>query len=179
VQDGFFSASINSVDGSHWSVALAARWNQPLVPGIYDGAIRVTSRTLTEPGLDISGNGRACSEIKGRFTIHEASFGPYGYVERFRATFVQSCGREPADLLGEIVIVNPPAQPVAEATVTVDPNSTVDLTTDTVTLSGTVTCNRRVTASRYTIVTQDSLRRHVGQPLFECSEVPTPWRVTL
>jgi len=106
--DGYFNAThdgnsvqVQYVGNSVWFFSFAAPDGAPLVPGVYEDARRTAFRGIN-PGLDISGEGRGCGRVTGRFVILEAVLGAGDEVEHFAAEFEQHCeGGEPA-LLGLI-----------------------------------------------------------------------------
>ena len=80
-----------------WTLDLAAPQGQQLVPGTYLNATRHPFQAPTVPGLNLSGDGRACNLLSGQFTVTEAVYAGDGSVQRFRATFEQHCeGAGPA-----------------------------------------------------------------------------------
>jgi hypothetical protein len=110
-------ANVLLSSGDSWWVEVAAPPGQPLVPGTYEGAVRAMSRAPGQAGLDVSGEGRGCNSVSGRFVVEDAvwAWGPQGLVQRFDATFEQHCeGLAPA-LFGEIRIENE-IPPTATAT---------------------------------------------------------------
>ena len=97
-----FSRTTNPQNYKWWDLEFAAPRGQTLVPGIYEGATRVPFRAPTEPGIDISGEGRGCNTLTGRFVVNEAVYRASGSVERFSADFEQHCeGAKPA-LFGQV-----------------------------------------------------------------------------
>ena len=120
--DGNFTASRNFDNGvtitfnggpHFWRVSLAAPQDAELVPGVYENATRWPFQSPTGPGMDISGEGRGCNALTGRFEVLEAVYTPSGDVERFAATFEQHCeGAAPA-LLGSVLFNStlPPPPP--------------------------------------------------------------------
>ena len=75
-----------------WYVDLAAPIGSELVVGAYEGATRFSFREPGEPGLDISGDGRGCNMLYGRFDVLEAEYDVQtGEVVRFAADFEQHC----------------------------------------------------------------------------------------
>jgi len=120
--DGTFTANrnfnngvtINFNGGSHfWFLNFAAPQNAELVPGVYENATRWPFQSPTEPGMDVSGEGRGCNTLTGRFEVLEAVYSASGEVERFAATFEQHCeGAGPA-LLGSVLFNStlPPPPP--------------------------------------------------------------------
>ena len=69
--------------------------------GVYEGATRFPFNGPTEPGLDVSGDGRGCNELAGRFEVFEAEYAG-GEVVRFSADFEQLCDGDTAPLLGVV-----------------------------------------------------------------------------
>jgi hypothetical protein len=97
-----------------WYLAVAAPGDALLVPGSYENATRWPFQSPTGAGLDVSGSGRGCNQVTGRFDVLEAVYGPGGQVLRFAADFEQHCeGMEPA-LFGAVryhsTIAAPPVQ---------------------------------------------------------------------
>jgi hypothetical protein len=80
-----------------WFLDFAAPANRVLVPGPYPGATRYPFQSPTGAGLSISGQGRGCNTLTGRFVVLEYVLSPSGTVERFAAAFEQHCeGMAPA-----------------------------------------------------------------------------------
>src|SRR5262249_31089976 len=95
--------SFTSSDSAHfWYVDLAAVRDQPVVPGMYEGATRYPFQSPTHAGLDISGDGRGCNESTGRFGVLESSFDASGNVLSFAADFEQHCEGDAPALYGAI-----------------------------------------------------------------------------
>lgn len=121
--DGTFVAARNfdggvtvSFNGGmvNWNLAFAAPGDALLVPGSYENATRWPFQSPTGAGLDVSGSGRGCNIVAGRFDVLEAVYGGGGQVLRFAADFEQHCeGMEPA-LFGAVryhsTIAAPPVQ---------------------------------------------------------------------
>ena len=128
-----------------WNLTFGSPDRVRLTPGTYTGAVRNATRPLGTPGLDVNGEGRGCSQLTGDFTVLDASYGPYDYLERFHATFDQSCeGTMPA-LHGEVTVVNPPAPTPLQLTVAADANGHTDR--DTAFVQGSVTCTQATTVT--------------------------------
>ena len=107
--DGVFTASRSdnvvtvSFDGSTWwNLRFAAPEGQQLQPGPYEEATRYPFQSPTEPGLDVSGDGRGCNELTGRFDVLEAVYTVSGEIERFAADFEQHCEGDEAALFGSV-----------------------------------------------------------------------------
>ena len=85
-----------------WYLDFAAPDLLPLVVGPYEGAVRYPFQGTGQPGLSVSGDGRGCSTLTGRFDVLELVLGGADEVLSFRATFEQHCeGFVPA-LRGEV-----------------------------------------------------------------------------
>jgi Calx-beta domain len=104
VADGIFTprnsspvVSVNLNAGDSWSLDFAAPGNVPLTPGNYENAQRFPFQPADAPGLDVSGEGRGCNRLTGRFDVLDASYSPSGAVQSFAADFEQHCeGNVPA-----------------------------------------------------------------------------------
>ena len=104
--DGTFVAARNFDNGvtvnfnggmNSWNLAFSAPGDALLVPGSYENATRWPFQSPTGAGLSISGSGRGCNTLTGRFDVLEAVYDPAGRVLRFAADFEQHCeGMEPA-----------------------------------------------------------------------------------
>ena len=121
--DGTFVAARNFDNGvtisfnggmNTWNLAFSAPGDALLVPGSYENATRWPFQSPTGAGLSISGSGRGCNTLTGRFDVLEAVYDTAGRVLRFAADFEQHCeGMEPA-LFGGVryrsTIAAPPVQ---------------------------------------------------------------------
>jgi hypothetical protein len=119
--DGTFTAARNFDNGvtinfngaAWWTLAFSAPGDAPLVPGTYENATRWPFQSPTAPGLSVSGSGRGCNTVAGRFDVLEAVFGTAGQVLRFAADFEQHCeGMVPALFGGVRYHSSIPAPPV-------------------------------------------------------------------
>ncbi|MEO7862837.1 MAG: hypothetical protein ABIU05_20845 [Nitrospirales bacterium] len=165
--------------GSFWFLNVAAPAGQQLVPGIYQGATRWPFQEPSTPGLDFSGDGRGCNTLTGQFQVLEAVYAPFGYVQRFHATFEQHCEGAEAALFGEIQIVNPPPPPPLTIDLKVDRKGAVQRVRGTATIQGTITCSQATTVQLSGTVTQRASRHALATGFFtlstQCAPTPTPW----
>lgn len=108
---GNFSMRLNSKNqiyihyrgSTFWSLNLAAPQESRLSAGTYNGAQR--SAANSRPGLDFSGDGRGCNQLKGNFTINNIVFSAdETEVLVLDATFVQYCEGGSASLMGRVYI---------------------------------------------------------------------------
>jgi hypothetical protein len=153
---GHFSLTVFPFSGGFWFLDLAAPQGSRLEPGAYDGAIRYPFQSPSQPGLSVSGDGRGCNTLTGRFDVLDAAFGPNGYIERLHARFEQHCeGGTPA-LYGEVNIVNPPPPPPLQILLTINKPGAVDKRTGKARVTGTISC---------TIATSVSINAALNQRL--------------
>jgi hypothetical protein len=132
---------IDQPDGSQWDVNLSAPAGEKLRIGSYTNATRWPLNGEGVAGMDISGEGRGCSEISGSFEVLAADFGEKGVIHSFHATFEQFCeGRAPA-LIGELSLAGIPALPANTVAVTLDESGTVEPDTGRIRLYGTLACS--------------------------------------
>ena len=88
--------------GDSWRINLAGPQRAPLAVGAYDNAVRHPFENGLSPGIDVSGEGRGCNKIRGRFDVLEVAYGADGSVQRFAADFVQHCEAGMPALFGQI-----------------------------------------------------------------------------
>jgi hypothetical protein len=89
-----------------WLAMFSGPAGVPLRSGAYEGATRAPFNSAT-PGLSISGRGRGCNTLGGRFVIHDIDL-QNNRVNRFHASWVQRCGNDAGLLSGEIRVLNMP-----------------------------------------------------------------------
>lgn len=88
-----------------WYADFAAPFNVELLPGPYENATRFPFNDQSEPGLSISGDGRGCNMLTGRFDVLEAIYdSTSGDVLSFAVDFEQHCEGAPPALFGSIRI---------------------------------------------------------------------------
>lgn len=176
---GAFALTIFPLAGGFWFVNMAAPLGQKLVPGVYEGATRFAS--ADGAGLDVSGDGRGCNMLTGRFEVQEATYGPLGYVERFRATFQQHCEGAPPALFGEVQILNPPPPPALTIVLAVDRHGTVKRRIGTAMLRGTIACSAPTTVTLFGTLAQHVSRFALASASFgasvDCVDGEVEWSV--
>ncbi|MFI8165690.1 hypothetical protein ACIGAN_04925 [Streptomyces sp. NPDC085931] len=164
---------VDGANGDWWSLDLAAPAGKVLTPGTYTGATRHPFNEPTEPGLDLSGNGRGCNRLTGTFTVSAVEFGPQGYVKKLDASFEQHCeGAAPA-ARGEVHIENPapPAELGLDLGIALD--GTASSLNGKATVHGTVSCNKPVQVTVAGDVTQVK-KRDLIRGSFATSVACTP-----
>ena len=108
------AANVQGANGDWWYLNFAAPQGETLATGTYDGATRWPFQAPSDPGLDVTGNGRGCNTSTGSFTVTQLTMGAAGAIESFDADFEQHCeGADPA-LRGHVHIVLAPAPPPLE-----------------------------------------------------------------
>src|SRR5262249_1523631 len=85
----FVSRFIQNSSLISWSIDRDADGRGLPVPGVYEMARRWPFTTLN--AMDVSGHGRGCNAITGRFVVYEADYAPDGSVRHFAADFEQHC----------------------------------------------------------------------------------------
>src|ERR1700737_1888810 len=87
---------------SSWNLSFGPPTGQALKPGEYETAQRFAFHSPTRPGLDVSGDGRGCNIITGRFLVSDITFAPNGNIQMLAVDFEQHCeGAAPA-LFGSV-----------------------------------------------------------------------------
>ena len=115
--DGGTQVIFNGGAADFWTLNFSGP-STPLAPGNYEGATRWPFQSPTKPGLSVSGQGRGCNTLTGRFTVVEVVYGAQGAVNSFAIDFEQHCeGGIPA-LFGQLrvnssVPVTPSCSPSA------------------------------------------------------------------
>jgi len=176
--NAYVGISINNAD--HWFyLDLVAPQGQKLVPGVYNNAVRAPFQDASQPGLSFYGDGRGCNTLTGTFTVLEAVYGPFGYVQTFHATWEQHCeGGTPA-LFGEVSIHNPPPPPALTIDLKFDTQGTVRRVTGQAVVGGTVTCSVATNVSVTGGLVQRAGRFSLSNGTFDttsaCSPTPTRW----
>lgn len=174
------TVSINVWQDTWWYLDFQAPAGTQLVPGVYEGATRYPFNDDNTPGLSLSGDGRGCNTLTGRYEVHEAEYGPYGYIIRFRASFEQHCEGGDTAAWGEVSIENPPPPEALTMSVQFDTKLPVQRKTGRVTVSGTVTCSAQTNATINGSLVQRVNRTTLAQGSFNTTAAcgPTPTRFT-
>lgn len=160
-----------------WYLDLAAPEGQKLVVGAYEGATRYPFQESTEPGLSLSGSGRGCNTLTGRFEVTVAEYDTAGNLRQFAANFEQHCeGAEPA-LWGEVSFVKDgPPLALGIDLVLID-KGYVNKKTGAIKVSGEVTCTKSATVNVNGRVDQRVNRFAIAQGTYsasvECGTTPT------
>ncbi|MBI3528510.1 MAG: hypothetical protein HY067_11125 [Betaproteobacteria bacterium] len=98
------TVSVHIRGDDDWNIIFEAPEGKRLVVGAYELAQRAPFHNPVKPGLEISGAGRGCNTLAGRFDIRAITFSKKKALELFDAEFEQHCeGNSPA-LRGRIQI---------------------------------------------------------------------------
>ncbi|MFB9124382.1 hypothetical protein ACFFYR_14795 [Paraburkholderia dipogonis] len=74
-----------------WELDIAAPTHEKLATKTYQRAQRYPFQDDGRPGLSLSGSGRACNEVEGKFTVDELDRDSAGKIVRLNITFQQRC----------------------------------------------------------------------------------------
>jgi len=158
---------VYGLDGSQWTVDLAAPDNQPLHVGEYADAQGAPSQQAGHPGIAVN-NGFTCQTVTGSFDVIDLEY-TNGTLSRLDATFEEHCNNATAALTGEFLYTPSPVLPQLALAVTIDNKGKVDNTNQVITASGTVTCNQYVYATVDVDLTQKG-----GGSIYASSNVSLP-----
>lgn len=101
---GVVSVSVSGGPSSdYFTMNFAAAEGQTFTAGQYDHAERTPFATAGHPGIDISGDGRGCNTIGGRFTVLDVD----AALTRLWLVYEQHCENGDPALFGEIRINEP------------------------------------------------------------------------
>ena len=125
-----------------WTVTLAAPVGQSLAPGVYPGAQHVAFRQPGAAGLEVTADGRGCSQVDSTFTVDAVTFGPNGYLQTLDASLEQYCDGALAALRGDLHIANPAP---LQLDLTVNPDGIVSPVSGEAIISGTYSCSQNTT----------------------------------
>jgi hypothetical protein len=85
-----------------WMASFAPGQGKQLIPGVYLNAMRDPFNG-DSPGLDISGDGRGCNQLSGKFEVLQFNYdAASGTINTFAANFEQRCENNMPPLQGEI-----------------------------------------------------------------------------
>jgi hypothetical protein len=80
-----------TTQGLWWDLYFdSSKLSSPLAPQVYTDAMRWPFQTTGHPGLDVSGDGRGCNMVTGRFQIEDLTTSDNG-LKSFTATFEHHC----------------------------------------------------------------------------------------
>lgn len=100
--------------GDSFSLNFAAPPGEVLAPGVYDDAQRAPFREAGRPGIDISGDGRGCNTVAGRFEVRAFDVTEDGLLQRLWIVYEHHCEGGTAALFGEVRLgVAGPESPLA------------------------------------------------------------------
>jgi hypothetical protein len=175
--------SVPGSPGDFWNLAFQAPAGQQLQAGTTYQADRWPFQPSDVAGLEVFGQGRGCNTLTGNFTILDATYGPFGYLESFDATFSQHCEQAAPALHGEIKLSTPPPPPALALNIAANATGTVTRS-GTVTVRGTVTCTQPVTLSLTGSASQTLHGKKTAMAQFSTTSTCTPtmggtWQATL
>ncbi len=170
IADAAFSASrnldnsvgigVSSSDG--WTLQFAAANNAVLTAGTYANAMRYPFQSPGVPGLSVSGAGRGCNTLTGKFVVTKATYSSTasGGISAFGADFEQHCeGFIPAlygsirrnSTLRQFSVSNAISNGSAVFIVTLNPSSTSASSVNFTTSDGTAVAGADYIATSQTV----------------------------
>lgn len=114
--------NVNINGTTWWTLSFAAPGDVLLAPGAYENATRFPFQSPTNPGLSVSGMGRGCNTLTGRFVIHEVVYTQTNDIASFAADFEQHCSDGIPALTGSIRINSDVPINVAQPTASAGPD---------------------------------------------------------
>jgi hypothetical protein len=90
-----------------WELDLSVPEDRQIEPGRYTDAQRYPFQNAGLPGLAFSGDGRACNEVSGEFTVTGIQRAAGGRITNLTAAFSQACDGKPATLRGTVKLNAP------------------------------------------------------------------------
>jgi hypothetical protein len=105
--DGISVSVSGGTLGDAYGMAFTPPPGKELHVRTYLNAQRSPFRTAGHPGIDISGDGRGCNTISGRFDVRDIAFDLSGNVMRLRLLYEQHCEEGLSALFGEVVYRQP------------------------------------------------------------------------
>lgn len=168
-----------------WRVDFTAPPGTALSEGSYLDVVaaqKSLSYSSDRPGLAISSEGRACSEVTGAFDVDELSFWPNGELRIFQVTFEQHCeGRAPA-LHGRFRLETPEPLPPLDLSIGINGVGTLNAHDSVPTVSGRVFCARAASVTLGGYLTQALANRNSAGAYLTtvlCVAPSTPWSATV
>jgi hypothetical protein len=106
--------SVSISGDTWWTFDAATPAGTTFQRGAYKNAQRYPFQEAGRPGLSLSGDGRGCNSLTGRFTVHKVKFDGNGNPKVADISFEQRCeGGKPA-AYGEVVLNAVPHQQLAQ-----------------------------------------------------------------
>jgi hypothetical protein len=168
-----------------WFVDFTAPPGLALSEGSYVDVVAVQrslSYSSDRPGLLISSEGRACSEVTGDFDVDELSFWPNGELRIFQATFEQHCEGQVPALHGRFRLETPEPLPPLNLSIAINGVGTLDAHDSVPTASGRVFCARSASVTLGGYLTQELANRNSAGTYLttvSCVAPSTPWSATV
>ncbi len=86
-----FTHTLNLPDDQVWRLQFAAANNEKIGVGVYENAVRFPFQDADQHGLDLSGDGRGCNTLIGRFEVLEISYNAFDDAVTAAIDFEQYC----------------------------------------------------------------------------------------
>lgn len=133
-------ATVNGLNGDHWTLQFDAPDQQPLTAGDYTDAQGAPFEQAGHPGIQVNA-GFTCQTITGQFDVLDIEF-TNGALSRLDVTFEEQCNGAAAALTGELIYT--PISPLPPLALSVHVNRTAALSNadGDIAATGTVSCNQ-------------------------------------
>ena len=100
---GYLTVAVSGgTSGDSFSLAFAAAPGEQLAVGSYERAMRAPLRTAGRPGINVTGDGRGCNKMAGRFDVKQIQTDAGGAVTGLWIVFEQHCEANVPALFGEV-----------------------------------------------------------------------------
>ena len=86
----------------HWGFVFSGARGAKLKVGTFSSAQRAGMGNQVRPGVSVSGAGRGCNRLTGKFVVKDIGFTESGRPETFVADFEQYCAGSEGKLSGEV-----------------------------------------------------------------------------
>ncbi len=84
------------------TASFAAPAKQKLKVGTYDFATRLPFQQSYQPGMNVSGDGRGCNSLSGKFVVRQVDYNSDGSIKDMAIDFVQHCEMRSSAMYGAL-----------------------------------------------------------------------------
>jgi hypothetical protein len=170
---------VQSLDGEGWYIRVGGHNGARLQERQYGGVARFPASS--EPVLDVGGDGKACGETYGSFTVHHVEYGVHDIVTALHMSFEQRCDRPDAPALrGEVDLVSELPPPPLRIAVSLDVARTTIRPSGVLAVGGSVKCTQRTQVHLGAEVTETGRTTNAvghGGKALECSRMSSDWAI--
>ncbi|MDF1796819.1 MAG: hypothetical protein P1U63_09810 [Coxiellaceae bacterium] len=87
---------------TNMTASFAAPAKQKLKVGTYDFATRLPFQQSYQPGMNVSGDGRGCNSLSGKFVVRQVDYKSDGSIKDIAIDFVQHCEMRSSAMYGAL-----------------------------------------------------------------------------